>query len=263
MEGLVVHVAIARAFGQAVPPAAEGDRLLRRTSRLLDEALRRDGRALTRSRDLQNKLFGNCHEFALLATSTLRENGVPARLRVGYASYLAPGLWEDHWVCEHWTGSRWAILDAQLGSKTRSRLNSSFDVSDVPAEAWRSAASTWRAIRRGEIDPARCGVSFAGVSGAWFVASAVLHDAAALAGIETVPGDAWGPALAFGRVRQVTEDQARNIDVLSEALDPAPMIRAEAGAVLDRFPWAKPTSTISNFISGRRVEIDLGDLSEP
>jgi hypothetical protein len=24
-----------------------------------------------------------------------------------------------------------------------------------------------------------------------------------------------------------------------------------------------PTSTISNFISGRRVEVDLGDLSKP
>jgi hypothetical protein len=58
-------------------------------------------------------------------------------------------------------------------------------------------------------------------------------------------------------------DQALNIDALSQALDPAPMIRAEAVAVLDRFPWAVPTSTISNFISGRRVEVDLGDLSEP
>jgi hypothetical protein len=154
-------------------------------------------------------------------------------------------------------------LDTQLGSNTRARLNISFNMGDIPEAEWRSAASTWRAIRRGEIEPTRCGVSFAGVCGAWFVASAVLHDAAALAGIETVPGDAWGPALAFGNARQVTEDQARDIDALSETLDPAPMTRAEAAAVLDRFPWARPTPTISNFISGRRVEVEVGDLSEP
>jgi hypothetical protein len=135
LEGFIVHIAVARSFGHAVPLEAEGDRLLRRASRLLDEALRRDARALTESRDLQNKLFGNCHEFALFAVSTLREKGIPARLRVGYASYLAPGLWEDHWVCQHWTGSHWAIFDAQLGSRTRSRLNVGFDPGDMPVKA--------------------------------------------------------------------------------------------------------------------------------
>jgi Transglutaminase-like superfamily len=260
LEGFVVHIAIARAFGQAVPPEAEGDRLLRCASRMLDTARRRDASALTESRDLQSKLFGNCHEFALLAVSTLREKGVPARLRVGHASYLAPGLWEDHWVCQHWTGLQWATFDAQLGHRTRCRLNISFDVGDIPMGTWRSAASTWRAIRRGEIEPTRCGVSFAGVSGDWLVASAVLHDAAALAGIETIPGDAWGPALAFGRARRVTEDQARNIDALSEALDPAPTTRAGAMAVLDRFPWARPTPTISNFISGLKLQVQLEDF---
>lgn len=257
IEGVVVHIAVARAFGQVVPPEAEWDRLLRRTARLLQEALRRDGRALTERRDLPNMLVGNCHEFALLAVSALRENGTPARLRVGYSNYFAPGFWEDHWVCQHWTGSRWATLDAQLGSGTRSRLNISFDTADIPRGAWRSAASTWRAIRAGEIDAAKCGVSFAGVSGEWFVASAVLHDGAAMAGIETLPGDAWGPALLFGGTREVTEDQARNIDALSEALDPAPMTRADALAVLDRFPWARPPPTLSNFIMGRRVQVQL------
>jgi hypothetical protein len=260
LEGFVAHIEIARAFGHAVPPEAEGDRLLRRASTLLGEALRRDRRALTENRDLQNKLFGNCHEFALLAVSTLREKGIAARLRVGFASYLAPGLWEDHWVCQYWTGSRWATFDAQLGSKTWSRLNIGFDLGDMPIAAWRSAASTWRAIRKGEIEATKCGVSFAGVSGEWLVASAVLQDAAALAGMETVPGDAWGPALAFGRARQVSQEEARNIDALSKALDPTPVTRVDAVALLERFSWARPSPTISNFITGRRVQVQLDDL---
>jgi hypothetical protein len=165
LEGLVIHVFVARSRGFQIPAGVEGDRYLRRTERLLDTALERDGRALIEPRDVPNRLFGNCHDFALLAVSRLRESSVPARLRVGFATYLAPGHWEDHWVCQHWTGTQWATLDAQLGPKSRSGLGISFDVSDLSDREWRSAASTWRAVRAGEVDPRLCGVSFAGLPG--------------------------------------------------------------------------------------------------
>ena len=51
----------------------------------------------------------------------------------------------------------------------------------MPVTPWRSAPSIWRAIRAGTIDENICGVS---IHGRWFVSSAVLRDAAALAGIE-------------------------------------------------------------------------------
>ena len=67
-----------------------------------------------------------------------------------------------------------------------------FPVENMPVTAWRSAPSIWRAIRTGMIDENICGVSFVGIHGRWFVASAVLRDAATLAGIEGLPWDYGG-----------------------------------------------------------------------
>uniref|UniRef100_UPI001C2089DC hypothetical protein n=1 Tax=Acidisphaera sp. L21 TaxID=1641851 RepID=UPI001C2089DC len=155
---------------------------------------------------------------------------------------------------------QWAILDAQLGPRARAGLRIAFDIADVPDTAWRSAAATWQAIRTGDLDPANCGVSFAGIEGAWFVAASVLRDAAALAGIETLPWDYWGPARTICATRLVTDDQARAINELAAALDPAPYDRTAAAAVMERFAWARPTRTILSFPKGRgSVEVALAD----
>jgi Transglutaminase-like superfamily len=258
LEGFVIHHVIARALGSGVPPAAEKDRNLRLVSHLIGEAVQRDPRSLAKHRALSDYLYCTCHDFALLAASTLRERGIPARLRVGYASYFVAGRWEDHWVCEHRTGAKWAVLDAQLGTRARAELRISFDITEVPQTAWRSAASIWGGIRSGEIDPATCGVSFAGISGAWFVAAAVLRDAASLAGIECLPWDYWGPGRLFCANHIVTEEQVRDIDALAKALDPAPPHRQAAEELLARFPWARPTPTILSFPEGRQsVEVML------
>lgn len=251
LEEFVIHHAVARGLGYGVPPAAEGDRDLRAATALLGITLGRDSRPLTEHRALPDYLYGTCHDFALLAASTLRERGVPARLRVGFASYFRSGRWEDHWVCEHQVGGTWAVLDAQLGHRAREGLRIGFDIADVPATGWRPAAAIWRAIRSGEMDAASCGVSHAGISGTWFAAASVLRDAAALAGIETLPWDYWGPARRFTPERGPTEDEARDLDALAAALDPAPADREAAEAVLARFPWARPTPTILSYPMGR------------
>lgn len=260
LEQFVIHHAIARGLGYRVPQAAEGDRDLRTVARLLDAAMQRDPRPLTVHRALAGYLYGTCHDFALLAASVLRANGVPARVRVGFACYFRPGQWEDHWVCEYWTGTRWAVLDAQLGARARAARGIGFDVADVPASGWRSAASIWRGIRSGDIDPAICGVSFIGITGAWFVAASTLRDAACLAGVEALPWDYWGPGLDFVATRQVSDSAARQIDALSEAFDPPPPSRDAAETVLDRHPWAKPPPVVLSFPEGRgRCEVALAD----
>jgi hypothetical protein len=186
-------------------------------ARLVEAAVTRDPRPLTVHRDLANYLYGTCHDFALLAAGALRERGVPARLRVGCAGYFVTGRWEDHWICEYEGG----------------------------------------AIRAGEGDPATCGVRFAGIDGAWFVAAAVLRDAAALAGIECLPWDYWGPARRFLETREVGADAARDIDALAAALDPAPASRDAAEAILARFPWARPTDTVLSVIVTTPVEAPI------
>jgi hypothetical protein len=257
LENFVIHHAIARHVGLGVPEAAEPDRNLRTVRRILGVLVDRDARPLRVHRDVSNYLYATCHDFALLAASRLREAGVPARLRVGYAAYFIPGKWEDHWICEYQSDGRWTLLDGQLGPIARDGFKIGFPVEDVPATAWRSAPSIWRAIRVGTIDESVCGVSFVGIHGRWFVAPAVLRDAAALAGIEGLPWDYWGPARHFLETREVTEAEARQIDALAEALDPAPTTREDAIAVLDRFPWARPAETVSSVIVTTPVEVPI------
>jgi hypothetical protein len=262
LEEFVINHVVARQLGFAIPAVAQEDRGLRRAARLLDAAMRRDPRPLTEHRAIADYLYVTCRDFALLAVSTLREHGVPARLRVGFARYFRAGYWEDHWVCEQRSGDGWTILDAQLGPRARKGLRIAFDVADVPDTAWRSAASTWRAARAGKIDPGVCGLSFAGIAGEWWIAASVVRDAAALAGIESLPWDHWGLADAFHATRHVTPEQARDIDALAEAIDPAPDSRRDAGAVLAAFPWAAPDAAELSVLQAGSNERTLAVKSE-
>jgi len=257
LEGFVVHYAVARSRGFEIPPQAENDSNLRLVSRLLAEAVKRDARPLIQHRALGDCLYGTCHDFALLATSVLREHGIAARLRVGFANYFRAGLWEDHWVCEHHSNGRWTILDAQLGPRARTEFRIAFDVADVPSTSWRPAASIWRALRSGALDPSTCGVFFAGITGNWFAAASVMRDMAALAGVETLPWDYWGIGRVICATHQVTEEQASAIDQLAAALEPAPKHRQAAEELLQVFSWARPTTRVLSFPAGRREEVAL------
>jgi hypothetical protein len=119
----------------------------------------------------------------------------------------------------------------------------------VPRSRFRPAPDLWRAIRSGEIDAARCGLSVAGITGTWFPAGSVLRHAAALAMVETLPWDSWGQAREFARTRTVTTPEP--IDELAAAQVPAPDTPAAANAILDRFPWARPTDTVASFVGGQ------------
>jgi hypothetical protein len=122
---------------------------------------------------------------------------------------------------------------------------------------WRSAAWMWRAIRDGTIDENICGIGFVGIQGRRFVASAALRDAAELAGIECLPWDYWGPGREFLRGREVSDEEAKRIDALAEALDPAPENRDDAESVIDRFPWARPTETVASVIMTTPVGVPI------
>ncbi|HUK07278.1 MAG TPA: transglutaminase-like domain-containing protein [Stellaceae bacterium] len=251
LEQFVMHPTAAVALGCDIPMGAEADKNLRSAERLIEAAINRGGGPLTQARAANHYLFGTCRDFALLAAAILREHGVPARLRVGYASYFEPGRWEDHWVCEYRTGKQWALLDAELGPRARARFGIDFDLAHVPRDRWRSAASVWHAIKSGLIEANSCGVSIAGIAGDWFVAAAILRDAAALAGIEALPWDYWGPGRSICKNRCVPPERVRDIDDLADALDPAPDTYGSTQAVLERFPWARPSPTVLSFPDGR------------
>ena len=126
--------------------------------------------------------------------SILRENGTPARARCGFGAYFTPGKFEDHWVCEYWNDkeSRWILVDAQLDAIQRKALNIDFNPLDVPRDRFIIAGDAWQMCRSGRAEANRFGLTFANLSGMWFIAGNVVRDLASLNRMEMLPWDVWG-----------------------------------------------------------------------
>ena len=174
------------------PESADDDVESRTIARMLDRILARDAAPLDVPRPPERRFIGICRDYALLACAVLRHHGVPARARAGFASYFTPNFYEDHWVCEYHRGDRWRLLDAELSERVRAHFKVSFPPSDVPCDGFLTAGEAWLRVRRGILDPERCGLSSDGLHGAWFVARNVVRDLAALNKHEMLAWDVWG-----------------------------------------------------------------------
>jgi hypothetical protein len=170
-----------------------GEHLEEVNNRWIEEILatdqRRNGTPLTAPRAPEDRVAGCCRDYALLFVSALRHQGIPARSRIGFATYFQPGWNADHVIAEYWNGDRWVQVDAQLEPGE----HWGFDVQDLPAGRFRSAAQTWRGFRAGEIDGETCGVDpTLPIRGGWFIRDYVFLQAAHLLGDELLLWDGWG-----------------------------------------------------------------------
>jgi hypothetical protein len=141
----------------------------------------------------EQRLVGNCRDFATMLCSMLRQQGVPARVRCGFARYFEPGFFTDHVICEYWKADeeRWALADAQLDLVQREAYQVAFDTTDLPREQFVLAGQAWQQYRAGTIDPARFGISSTGPRGLAFIRTGVLRDLAALNKVELLTQDEW------------------------------------------------------------------------
>ncbi|MGI3785490.1 MAG: hypothetical protein ACRYG2_32490, partial [Janthinobacterium lividum] len=69
-------------------------------SRILDLDQERHGVPLQHERPEAQRVQGCCRDHTLLAISILRQHNIPARSRVGFATYLHPNTRVDHVVAE-------------------------------------------------------------------------------------------------------------------------------------------------------------------
>ena len=257
LEEFLIHHVAAGYIGFGVPDYAESDRNLRTVSRILSTISERDSGPLSKQRELPNYFYGTCHDFSLMAVSAFRTRGVEARLRAGFVDYLIPGHWEDHWLCEYSVNGSWQLFDPQLGNRARESLGIDFDVGDVPRSRFKTAGMLWLALRNGGIDPKICGVSFAGIRGEWFPATSVLRDAAALAQIETLPWDFWGPARDIALTETVSNRISEKVDALALATIEKAETLESAATIYDQFPWAKPGETVLSFVASKLQEVSI------
>lgn len=166
-------------------PEQAADLELRSVAEILSVAV---ARALPDGDGAQPKVGGVCRDFAILAAGLFRARGTPARLRAGFADYIVPGHWEDHWLCEWHDGGRWRRFDVEFAAIR----GVAFDTLDVPRDRFVTAGEAWFHIRRAPDIAARFGVSGLDLRGAWFVAGSLMRDMAALRKLELKPWDYWG-----------------------------------------------------------------------
>jgi hypothetical protein len=150
---------------------------------------KRNGTALAVPREPVDRIVGCCRDYTLLTVSALRHKGIPARSRIGFASYFADGFNHDHVVAEYWNGDRWVMVDAQLDPAG----DWGFDPQDMAPGWFRSAAEVWLGYRSGVLDGDDFGVDPAlPLRGGWFIHNYVFFQLSHLQGDELLLWDGWG-----------------------------------------------------------------------
>jgi hypothetical protein len=189
-----IHEYMLSGYGVTVPEERKRESQLRRLDHMLACMKARDARPLATPREPAQRSIGVCRHFTVLLVAALRDQGIPARTRVGFGSYFNPGKYEDHWVSEYWNAEqkRWILVDAQLDEVQSSFLKIDFDPLDVPRDRFIVAHDAWQRCRAGEWDAGNFGISIVPLHGLWFIASDLIRDAAALNGVESLPWDVWG-----------------------------------------------------------------------
>ena len=183
IQGVVIHSDWASAYGVTADLSRETLPVARR----LAMAEQAGGRDLPPAR----RTPGTCRDFALMTCSVLRERGVPARVRCGFATYFPSNPFEDHWVCEHWRDdeNRWVRTDAQLDPLHRNHLRIVFDPTDLPTKTFLNAGEAWTAWRADEVADTAFGHGES--RGAWFLRVNLMRDLFALRKQETSDWDSW------------------------------------------------------------------------
>ena len=176
--------------------------------------LQRHPARLDQPRSAGDRVAGCCRDHSLMVVGALRQRGVPARNRIGFAHYVTPGWSHDHVIVELWHQGRWQRADPEL------RPDHGFDVHDIPAGSdapFETAAEAWLGWRAGGRDLSSYGVEGESeLTGPDFVRNYVIFEVAHRYGDELLLWDGWGAT------EQAPEPAV--IDEVAELL-----VRADAG----------------------------------
>ncbi len=191
LQGLLIHVLETWRYGVRPTQARMWEAHIGRVEQMLKRIVALDPRPLTVARPPERRLVATCHDFSVLLCAAHRHQGRPARPRVGFASYLLPGMYSDHWICEHWEPEeqRWVRVDAQLDAVHLEAYHIDFDPCDLPSDAFLTAGEAWQRCRSGQADADFFG--FSRWAGLGYVRHGVLRDLLALNRVEILP---WEPA---------------------------------------------------------------------
>ena len=205
-----------------LPESTRDDISLRWADAIFEADQLRNHAPLTVDRPVRNRVQGCCRDHTLLALSALRHRAVPARSRVGFATYFSPTWNHDHVIVEAWLDGRWRRFDPEIAAPLP-RLADPTDIAPGPDSPFLTAAHVWLAHRAGSIDVRRFGVDEGlGIDGEWFVFGYVIAEVAHRFGDELLLWDSWG-----AQTRSLVDAPADDIALVDEIA--RLLVRADEG----------------------------------
>ncbi|GCE29102.1 hypothetical protein KDA_45860 [Dictyobacter alpinus] len=218
VRGLIIHYLTGDLYGCQITAEREREIDTRYVERMLERIIELDPRPLSEARAAQQRLVGCCRDFSTLLCSMLRYQGIPARIRMGFASYidLGPGFYVDHVVVEYWHQGerRWHMVDPQMDALLIESNGIDFDVQDMPRGRFLTGGEAWRRCRAGEADPDNFGIhpEVKEIRGWWLVRDKLVQDLAALNRAEMLCWDAWGML----RSNDISGEDAQLLDTIAD-----------------------------------------------
>jgi hypothetical protein len=214
VQGDNLHVFWAERYGYPFPPERQTEQQLRSMENRLGVLMQLDARPITEPRPVEKRLLGICRDFSLMFVMLLRQQGIPARARCGFATYFKNDHFMDHWVGEYWNEAeqRWILVDAQLDSFQCQQLKIQFNPLDVPRDQFLVGGRAWQMCRAGQANPDKFGI--ADMHGLWFVRGDYIRDIASLNKMELLPWDCWG--LIEGDGDTISDADFQFLDELAE-----------------------------------------------
>lgn len=179
------------------------DRIREVDTRYVDRMLARlfelNDAPLTEPRRPAERLVGCCRDVTVLFLAIARHKGIPARMRVGFATYLRAGWNLDHVVAEVWDAEeqRWRLVDAELREEhVDPNDGARLDPLDLPRDRFITGPQAWLRCRTEQADPERFlvapEVEIAETRGWPYLMHNVVHDLAALNLEEMLLWEYWG-----------------------------------------------------------------------
>lgn len=172
---------------------------------------------LETARPVFERSVGTCRDFSLLLCSMLRHQGIPARVRCGFAAYFEPDWFEDHWLIEYWNAdaSTWCMADAQIDNAHRLHLKINFPTWEIPPDLFITAVDAWTLGRVGKLNIENFGKREA--SGEWFMHVNLVRDALSLQDELISDWDTWRNAP--NELRQLSDDTRIRCDHIASLAD--------------------------------------------
>lgn len=223
-RNLIVHY---RASGHELPVSSRDDIDARWLERILDLDWSRHPIQLTDDRPVTERVQGCCRDHTLFCVGVLRQHGIAARSRVGFAGYFVDGWHHDHVIVEAWLADRWQRFDPEVEAPTPALASpQDMEWDQLDGTGFVTAAQVWSAYRSGDLDPSTYGVDpdiplFAGPR---FIFDEVIYEVAHRFGDELLLWDGWGRIGEPGST--VSDEDASWLDPVAELL-----LAADAGDV--------------------------------